>query len=229
MMDEIQKVGDKVPGKPGRPKGSTKAAKEAAEQAARAQQFTRTAPQHIDDAPLPPPSAGRTRRGPVEVRGRNGEVLSRTHKQTGDQFHIPESMIPDGWDYQWIAVTVTGNTDVVRSMNMSMHANGWRPVPAERHAGVLVEIDAKGGTIIRDGQMLVERPKALSIEARAEELGAAHKLISDRNEALKLTGVKNSMAPGFEMGGKYRGTGGDVRISVDQALDAPRPSYKTEE
>src|SRR5690242_18947688 len=40
-----------------------------------------------------------------EVIGHNGEVLSRTPTQVGDIFDIPQSMIPNGWTYQWNAVS----------------------------------------------------------------------------------------------------------------------------
>jgi hypothetical protein len=33
------------------------------------------------------------------------------------------------------------------------------------------------------------------------------------------------MADGFEMGKRYKGTGGDIRMSIDRALDAPQPEY----
>lgn len=82
------------------------------------------------------------------------------------------------------------------------------------------------GSIIRGGQMLMERPKSLSDEARAEDIRMAKQQISDRNESLKLAGVKKGMADGFEMGGKYRGTGGDVRMSIDRALDIAPPSHE---
>ena len=74
--------------------------------------------------------------------------------------------------------------------------------------------------------MLMERPTSLSDEARAEDVRLAKQLISDRNESLKLSGMKKNMGDGFEMGAKYRGTGGDIRMSIDRALDAPAPSHQ---
>ena len=164
------------------------------------------------------------RNGRIEVVGRNGEVLSRSSTYVQDSFEIPRNQWPKGYDLQWNTISVHGNADIVRDLTNLMASQGWRPVPAERYAGTLLPRNAKG-MIVRGGLILEERPTVLGEEARAEERAAAKKLISDRNESLKLAGVKNAMPSGFEMGGKYKGTGGDIRISVDQQLDAPQPSY----
>lgn len=156
--------------------------------------------------------------GRLEVTGRDGEVLSRTRVQVGDIFEIPQTMIPQGWSYQWNSVSVAGNSEILLDQTHMMHQNGWRPVPAERYAGTLVPAGSKGN-IIRGQQMLVERPKSLTDEAKAEDVRNAHQLISDRNEALKLSGVKKQLGDGFEMSGKYKGTGGGVRMQIDKSLD----------
>lgn len=155
--------------------------------------------------------------GRVEVV-HNGEVLSRTRTQVGDIFDIPASMIPPGITYQWNAVSVAGNSDILLDQNHMMYQNGWRPVPAERYAGTLVPKGSKGN-IIRGQQLLMERPKELTDEARAEDIRNAIQLMNDRNESLKLAGVKKELGQGFEMDGKYKGTGGGVRIQLDKSLD----------
>ena len=71
--------------------------------------------------------------------------------------------------------------------------------------------------------MLVERPTALTEEARAEEVQKAVQQMSDRNES--FTRVKKEIGTGMEMSGRYRGTGGDIRISVDKGVDIPRPQH----
>jgi hypothetical protein len=162
--------------------------------------------------------------GRNEAVGRNGEVLSRKRTQAGDIFDVPKELIPAGWELQWCAVTVTGNSEILLDQNLMFAENGWRPVPADRYPGRFMPVGHKG-SIIRGGQMLMERPKSLSDEARAEDVRLARQLISDRNESLKLSGMKRQMAVGFEMGGKYRGTGGDIRMSIDRALDAPAPVH----
>ncbi len=135
-------------------------------------------------------------------------------------------MIPAGWRYQWNVITVVGNSEIAADQSHGMYQNGWRPVPAERYAGTLVPANAKGN-IMRGGQRLEERPEALCIEAQEEDIRAAKQLISDRNDSLKLSGVRKQMGDGFEMSGKYRGTGGSIRMQIDKSLDMPVPPQHT--
>ena len=174
-----------------------------------------------DEAPEVSPARTQTRQsartrsdGRVEVVGHNGEVLSRTRVQVGDIFEIPAHMIPPGWTYQWNAVSVAGNSDILLDQNHMMYQNGWRAVPAERYAGSLVP-KGSTGNIVRGQQLLMERPKALTDEARAEDVRNAKQLISDRNESLKLTGMKNQMGEGFKMRGDHSG----ARIAIDKSMD----------
>ena len=188
-------------------------ARQAAEQAAP------EAEEQSAAARTPTRGPARTRSdGRVEVTGHNGEVLSRTRTQVGDIFEIPQSMIPKGWSYQWNAVSVAGNSDIILDQNHMMHQNGWRPVPAERYSGTLVPKGSKGN-IIRGQQLLMERPLELTKEAQIEDIQKARQLISDRNESLKLAGVKKGMPDGFAMDGQYKGTGGGIRMEIDKSLD----------
>src|SRR5215469_2284972 len=84
------------------------------------------------------------------VVGRNGEVLTRKRKGGADPYHIPPELIPKGWTYQWNAISVVGNTDVVLDQANGMYENGWRPVPAERHPGMFIP-RGKIGDIVRGG------------------------------------------------------------------------------
>lgn len=163
-----------------------------------------------------------------EVLGRNGEVLTRKRSGALDPFHVPPEMIPKGWAYQWNPVSIMGSTDACMSVSNSMYENGWRPVPASRHPGKFVPF-GKSGDIVRDGQRLEERPAILSQQAAAEDVRMAKQLISDRNDALKLSGVKNAMPDGFAMSNKYRGTGGAIRMEIDRALDIEPPSHQLAE
>src|SRR5882757_5838256 len=129
------------------------------------------------------------RGGAVVVRGRDGEVLTRKRTGVGDIFDVPADLIPAGWSYQWCAVTVVGNTEVLIDQNLMMAENGWRPVPSDRYPGRFMPVGHKG-PITRGGQMLMERPEALTEEARSEDIRAAKQLISDRNDSLKLSGLK---------------------------------------
>jgi len=164
-------------------------------------------------------------RANAAIVGRDGKPLSRKRKGGVDPFEIPTSEWPLGWSYQWNPVSVLGNSDVVMDQSMGMYENGWRPVPAERHAGRFLP-HGTTGDIIRGGQRLEERPMALTTEARKEDIATAKQLLSDRNDSLKLSGVKNGLPSGMEMSGRYRGTGGQVRMSIDKdVMDIPSPSH----
>jgi len=169
----------------------------------------------------------REHRGGEQIVGRNGEVLSRKRKGGVDPYDIPKEIIPPGWDYQWNVISVVGNSDVVMDQGMGMHENGWRPVPAERHPGRFVP-RGRTGEIIRGGMRLEERPLALTEQARAEDIKNARQLMRDRDQSLMggKANLRGNMPEGFAMGGRYRGTGGDLRMSIDRALDVQPPSHQ---
>lgn len=216
-------------------KAAKRAARIAAEQgepeaiadgvAAPTETLRRNRPVHMN---LHEPTRSPTRAGRIEALGRDGQVLSRRRTTTSDIFDIPKHLIPEGWEYQWCAVTVVGDSEVLLDQNLMFAENGWRAVPSDRYPGRFMPVGHKG-SIVRGGQMLMERPKSLSDEARDDDVRAAKQLISDRNESLMLSGVRKQMGDGFEMSGKYRGTGGQVRMQIDKSLDvtsdAIRPQH----
>jgi len=150
-------------------------------------------PAHI--APPPPPSytqergiqrAGRAGlRAPMreaprpEIRGRNGELLTRNNRsnQRADQFELPRGLARPGMTYQWVATSVLGKPQHAE-MN-DMLENGWRPVPCSDADGYYA---AKGhqGAIERGGQMLMERPEYLTQEAIADGVKEARRLKHDQ-------------------------------------------------
>lgn len=162
------------------------------------------------------------RRGAMVVTGRNGEALTRRRTTVGDIFHVPPDEIPAGWDYQWNTVSVAGNAEVARDHQVIMHANGFRPVPADRHPGRWTASGEKGAIIV-NGLRLEERPTTLGNEARSEDHAKARTQMRDQTDSLRLT---EKLPTGFEAKRKYRGTGGDLRISIDPALDIPRPTQE---
>jgi hypothetical protein len=212
MIDEPDGSPDEpmIRKRPGRPPGSAKAApvpkRAYARQATRQEQ-----PRDLAREPA---------RDGVVVQGRDGEVLSRKNKDVGDPFYVDPRIIPKGWDYQWNTYTVHGQIAVDEQVNM--HANGWRAVPASRHPGLYVPVGEQGA-IIKKGLRLEERPKAMSEEARQEEYAKAYGRMRDATDSLRLT---SKLPQGMEISKKYRGTGGDVRISTDRYSDIPAPSYQ---
>ena len=163
------------------------------------------------------------RHGAVVVEGRDGEQLTRRRTTVGDIHFVPPNEIPHGWDYQWNTVTVTGKEFVEEQQIMA--GNGWRPVPATRHPGRWFPPDYKGAIIVK-GLRLEERPTALGNEARAEDREKARDQVRSQTDVLKLSG---KLPSGMATGGKYRGTGGDVRLTIDKGLDIPRPEHEIED
>lgn len=176
----------------------------------------------------PAREASRTSLREGQIMGRNGEILSRKRtSRSSDPFAIPDNIVPKGWEYQWVAVTIVGDGDIVRHTNLEFYDNGWRPVPHERHDGMWAD-KGKTGAIIYGGQMLMERPTMLCEEARADDVTKAMQQMRDRDASLmgRKADLRNKMPQGFEMGGRYRGTGADLRMSIDSALDIPAPQHE---
>jgi hypothetical protein len=168
-----------------------------------------------------------SRQGAATVEGRDGEMLTRMRVNTGgDPFELPEKEIPTGWSYQWNPVTVLN--EEMTAIQVRNHANGWRPVPADRHPGRWFKPEYKGAIIV-EGLRLEERPMALTKEAQVEDNLAARKLMRDQTDALKLT---TKLPEGFSDARKYRGTGlnGRVAMAIDANLTLPEAGgYEVEE
>jgi len=79
--------------------------------------------------------------------------------------------VPKGKTYQWITLSVCGDTDNWVTDLEVFKASGWKPVPATRHP----KMPRKGKQIVFRGQLLVERSKKLSDAARATEISHARK------------------------------------------------------
>lgn len=207
----------------GRPSAASQAAAADLEALRAAAPSTRQASRPVREMPRESVREHNARGGAVVVEGRNGEVLTRRRTSVGDIHHVPPEEIPPGWDYQWNAITVVGQQ--LREEQMVMQQNGWRPVPASRHEGRWTEPGYDGAIVVK-GLRLEERPTALGNEARAEDKARARAQVRDQVDALRLS---KKMPTGMEVSGKYRGTGADVRMSIDPALDVPRPSYQEAE
>lgn len=88
--------------------------------------------------------------------------------------HIPQEMIPEGIDLQWVTDTVYGQPDI--QARQSFEINGWRPVTPQMWGGRFEGMFTKPGhtgEINVMGSVLMERPMELTLEARAEEASQA--------------------------------------------------------
>ena len=166
-----------------------------------------------------------------EYLGRNGEVLTRTETSGIDAFDIRAELREPGWDLQWLTETIINDPDTPIKHKQEMYKNGWREVHAQgRWNGVFAPPSYTGH--IRVGSSgLYERPMKMTLEAQAEDLARAQRQMRDRDSALMggRANVRGAMRDGIEMGGKYRGTGADLRMSISPELDAPKPSYRIAE
>lgn len=165
-----------------------------------------------------------TRRGAVVVTGRDGETLTRRRTQVGDKFHVPGNEIPTGWDYQWNPVTIL-NQEQVAQQNQH-YENGWRPVPAERHAGRWTR-PGHTGDIVVEGLRLEERPEALTDEALHEGEMKARQQVRDQADILKLS---TKMPAGFNIdkrrsAGRH-GAGSGININIDRSMELPPGEYQ---
>jgi hypothetical protein len=120
-----------------------------------------------------------------EPRSDAGEEVRRERKRKGggavDKFYVPQSMIPDGWTYEWKRASTINAPDAAYTVELL--ENGWTNVPAGRHKQFMPP-GYTGETIERDGLVLMERPVYLTDEARAEEAGRTRQQMREKQEAL---------------------------------------------
>jgi hypothetical protein len=207
----------------------TKRTTVAAPQPRRAAQATAT-PTRANPRPVPPRSEAareavreNPREGAIVALGRDGARLTRRRIASGDPLDVPRNEIPKGWDYQWNPVTVLnkGINEILQG-DLQMYQNGWRPVPAARHAGRWTPVGFEGEIVV-GGLRLEERPLSLSQEARDEDEAHARAQVRDRTDALKLT---QKQLPGASVA-RSRGHGGGLKIDFnDDGHDIPRPEHE---
>lgn len=175
------------------------------------------------------PTERSLRRG--EYVGLDGEILTRTRSGNKDLFEVPKDLIPDGFEMQWIAMSVVGNKDVVMDMNNEMLENGWRPVKASMR-GFAGRFTPPGfeGHITRGGQGLFIRPAQMCEDARHEEHLKAYQQLRDRDEALMghKANLAGSMPQEFNLSKGVSYKGRKTNLSMDSSLDgfAPRPKHQ---
>jgi hypothetical protein len=138
-------------------------------------------------------ASARSARQPVretEVRseGEREPVRAKVRARKGagtDRLHIPQEMIPDGIDLQWVTDSVLGQPAV--QDRMSYEVNAWEPVTPDmfdaRFDGIFMPKGHKGEINV-GGLVLMWRPLELTLEARAEERQAANMQI--RTETNKM-------------------------------------------
>jgi hypothetical protein len=111
-------------------------------------------------------------------------IRERKRKGGGavDRFIAPDA--PEDWTYEWKRETVFNKSDP--TYDVLVAEQGWTPVPATRHPGFMPDGSA---VIRRDGLILMERPQALTDEARMEDFRAARDVVRTKEQALGNTPV----------------------------------------
>jgi hypothetical protein len=104
-----------------------------------------------------------------------------TMDQGVDEFYVDPRIIPPDWDYEWKRNTVLGQEDPAYRVQLAQM--GWEPVPLARHPEMMPS-NWSGKTIERKGQILMERPKVLTDEARQIELRRARNQVRQKEAQL---------------------------------------------
>lgn len=179
----------------------------------------RPAARTVSDGLAPGTVIGRNAAGRVEVMSRSGKVVSRAGARTGiDEFQVPPGVIPPGWSWEWKNQTVLGEPN--KSYEAELAQVGWEPVMTESYPGVFLPVGQKG-PIIRKGMILMERPMALTQEARAEDKRRADEAVG---RALKKHGkLDTTGAHGVDA--NHEKVGNYVRKSVESGENIPAPKY----
>jgi len=164
------------------------------------------------------------RDGAIVAVGRDGAHLTRRRIASGDPLDLPMSEVPHGWSYQWNPVTILNKPigEIVQG-DLLMYQNGWRSVPASRHAGRWTPVGYEGDIVVQ-GLRLEERPRSLTDEANREDQQIARALLRDRTDALRMT---QKSLPGAGVAAR-RGNAGGLKMDIDFGADIPRPDVVAE-
>lgn len=122
-------------------------------------------------------------RDPEHHHGRT-RMRKRSAFDVVDEFTIPREEIPADLDYNWKRFTVGGQEDPYYIARM--REQGWEPVPPERHPNWLPP-GYNAQYIIKGGQILMDRPKELTEEARAEDREMARRQVIVAEQKLGRT------------------------------------------
>jgi hypothetical protein len=137
----------------------------------------------VEREPLREPTSG-PRKWTMKA-GANWETNDGGPEDGIDRYHIPRGDIPQGFDLQWVAVSVFGQPLVQE--RGQFERKGWTPVHQtdfdSRFDGRFMP---KGinGEINVGGQVLMARPLELSLKARAREQRAAQDQVRIKEQAL---------------------------------------------
>ena len=109
------------------------------------------------------------------------EHVGNFGEQAGD-FDFDQSIVPDGWSYEWKELTVMGMTNAARQIELARF--GWEPVPTSRHPEMM-PVGSTDKNIVRKGLQLMERPAEVTDFAKKQDLQAARTQMRSKKEQLE--------------------------------------------
>lgn len=147
-----------------------------------------------DDGPARMPD-----RDPAKVYSRSGREVSLRFTGSEDKFNLDAMGIraPDGWTYEWKTKSIKGWEWTSRQVEA--YQNGWEPVPADRHDGLIMPPGHKGAIEI-GGQILMERPAELTRQARLIEKRMADDPVK---QSRSMAGLMSRQVPGINAIGDF--------------------------
>jgi hypothetical protein len=102
-------------------------------------------------------------------------------EESTDKYYIEPRLIPDGWSYEWKTLTVLGKENP--SYQVAVAHRGWEAVPRRRHPEMMPD-NYPGNTIERDGMILMERPKEITDEVKANDYRNARQQVRAKETQL---------------------------------------------
>ena len=146
------------------------------------------------EAPAPKPSVKRAPhhsspreelREPQHLAEHAPERRTRRRKQTvtDDIFYVPIDEIPEGSSYEWKRWSNLGLEDPFYIAQM--REQGWEPVDPKKHPNWVPPCYSQPH-IIKSGQILMERPIELTLEAQAENRKLAKQQMREAEQRLGM-------------------------------------------
>jgi hypothetical protein len=126
---------------------------------------------------------------------------------TGDNYHINAESIPPGWTYEWKRSATANKEDV--PYEIELRRNGWEPVPASRHPELMPKGTSEN-TIIRGGQILMERPEEVTTEVKRQL----------HQEARDLQKLPHQLAGEAPAGSAPRDNSGKSMANINRSYEA---------
>lgn len=144
----------------------------------------RTRQTPVEREPLRAMPAGGPRRWSLKA-GANWETNDVATQDGVDRYRIPQEDIPEGFDLQWVAVSVYGQP--LTQERGQFERQGWTPVHQEDFDGLFngrFMPKNTEGEINVGGQVLMARPLELTKKARARELKLAREQVQIKERAI---------------------------------------------